>query len=94
MLMYKHRHPLSSRFDAIDLDPYGSASTFLDGAVQAIADSGVLMVTCTDMGVLCGNHSEACYGKYGGMSLKAKFCHEMVNFALLRFALICTVLTK
>ena len=92
--MYKHRHPLSSRFDAIDLDPYGSASTFLDGAVQAIADSGVLMVTCTDMGVLCGNHSEACYGKYGGMSLKAKFCHEMVNFALLRFALICTVLTK
>ena len=77
--MYKHRHPPSSRFDAIDLDPYGSASTFLDSAVQAVSDGGILLITCTDMGVLCGNHSEACFGKYGSMSLKAKFCHEMVN---------------
>lgn len=79
LLMYKHRHPPSSRFDAIDLDPYGSASTFLDSAVQAVSDGGILLITCTDMGVLCGNHSEACFGKYGSMSLKAKFCHEMVN---------------
>lgn len=79
LLMYKHRHPPSSRFDAIDLDPYGSASTFLDSAVQAVSDGGILLVTCTDMGVLCGNHSEACFGKYGSMSLKAKFCHEMVS---------------
>ena len=77
--MYKHRHPPSSRFDAIDLDPYGSASTFLDSAVQAVSDGGILLITCTDMGVLCGNHSEACFGKYGSMSLKAKFCHEMVS---------------
>ena len=80
--MYKHRHPPSSRFDAIDLDPYGSASTFLDSAVQAVSDGGILLVTCTDMGVLCGNHSEACFGKYGSMSLKAKFCHEMVSVGL------------
>lgn len=79
LLMYQHRHPPSSRFDAIDLDPYGSAATFLDSAVQAVADGGILLVTCTDMGVLCGNHSEACFGKYGSMSLKAKFCHEMVS---------------
>lgn len=77
--MYKRRHPPSSRFDAIDLDPYGSASTFLDSAVQAVSDGGILLITCTNMGVLCGNHSEACFGKYGSMSLKAKFCHEMVN---------------
>ena len=79
LLMYKHRHPPPSRFDAIDLDPYGSASTFLDSAVQAVSDGGILLITCTDMGVLCGNHSEACFGKYGSMSLKAKFCHEMVS---------------
>lgn len=83
LLMYKHRHPPSSRFDAIDLDPYGSASIFLDSAVQAVADGGILLVTCTDMGVLCGNHSEACFGKYGSMSLKAKFCHEMALRVLL-----------
>jgi len=38
------------------------------------------------MGVLCGNHSEACFGKYGSMSLKAKFCHEMA-LRLLLFSL-------
>ena len=76
--MYKCRFPASSRFNVIDIDPYGSASPFLDAAVQSVSDGGFLLVTCTDMGVLCGNHSEACFGKYGGMSLKAKFCHEMV----------------
>lgn len=83
LLMYKHRHPPSKHFDAIDLDPYGSASVFLDSAVQAVSDGGILLVTCTDMGVLCGNHSEACFGKYGSTSLKAKFCHEMALRILL-----------
>ena len=36
-------------YDVIDLDPYGSAAPFLDAAVQAIADGGLLSVTCTDM---------------------------------------------
>lgn len=88
LLMYKHRHPPSRHFDAIDLDPYGSASVFLDSTVQAVSDGGILLVTCTDMGVLCGNHSEACFGKYGGTSLKAKFCHEMA-IRLLLFSMEC-----
>ncbi|EDO48806.1 predicted protein [Nematostella vectensis] len=83
LLMYQYRYPASRRFTFIDLDPYGTAAPFLDGAVQAVADGGVLLVTCTDMGVLCGNHNDACYGKYGGMSLKAKFCHEMALRLLL-----------
>jgi len=44
--------------DVVDLDPYGGAYEFLDGAVQLVADGGLLMVTCTDAAVLCGNHSE------------------------------------
>jgi tRNA (guanine26-N2/guanine27-N2)-dimethyltransferase len=36
-----------NRFDVIDIDPFGSASEFLDSAVQAIADGGLLCVTCT-----------------------------------------------
>ena len=78
LVMYQRRHPVQSRFDVIDLDPYGSPAEFLDGAVQSVSDGGMLAVTCTDMAVLCGNHSEACYAKYGSMSLKGKFCHEMV----------------
>jgi len=31
-----------SRFTVVDLDPYGSAAGFLDGAVQAVDDGGAL----------------------------------------------------
>lgn len=40
MLMYDHREPYK-RFDVIDLDPYGSPSTFLDATVQSVKDGGV-----------------------------------------------------
>ncbi|GAB6032633.1 tRNA methyltransferase 1 [Chamberlinius hualienensis] len=76
MLMYKHRNP-NNRFHVVDLDPYGSPSIFLDAAVQSVCDGGILLVTCTDMAVLCGNGSETCFSKYGAMSLKSKSCHEM-----------------
>lgn len=38
MVMYQNRNPAYNRFDVIDLDPYGSCSIFLDGAVQSIRD--------------------------------------------------------
>lgn len=76
MLMYENREP-NKRFHAIDLDPYGSPHTFLDGAVQSVADGGILLVTCTDMAVLCGNSPETCYTKYGALSIKSKACHEI-----------------
>lgn len=43
MLMYQNR-AIGSRFDVIDLDPYGSAAPFLDAAVQAVSDGGLLAV--------------------------------------------------
>eukprot|EP00466_Bigelowiella_natans_P013489 jgi/Bigna1/88844/estExt_fgenesh1_pg.C_390054 len=51
-------------FDVIDLDPYGSAAEFLDGAVQAVRDGGLLCVTCTDKAVLCGKNSENSANRY------------------------------
>jgi tRNA (guanine26-N2/guanine27-N2)-dimethyltransferase len=45
-LMNRHRATVD-RFDVIDIDPFGSASKFLDSSVQAIADGGLLCVTCT-----------------------------------------------
>ena len=85
MLLYQHRFPLSKRFQVVDLDPYGSPCQFLDGALQAIDDGGLLCVTCTDMGALCGNHGEAAYAKYGGLPFRAKYCHEMA----IRIVLAC-----
>lgn len=75
-LMYQRR---KDAFHAIDLDPYGCPSIFLDGAVRCIANGGLLMVTATDMAVLAGNSPETCYVKYGAVSLKSKSCHEFVR---------------
>ncbi|KAG0080341.1 RNA methyltransferase tRNA(m5U54)methyltransferase [Linnemannia elongata] len=76
-VLYQHRDPLK-RYNVIDLDPYGTASPFIDGAVQAVSDGGLLCVTCTDLAVLAGtNYTETCYAKYGGHPVKAEFCHEV-----------------
>eukprot|EP01133_Synstelium_polycarpum_P008675 gene8675-10187_t len=76
MVMYAHRD-IGKQFDIIDIDPYGSPSIFIDGAVQSIAEGGLLCVTATDSAVLCGNHPEACFHKYASVPLKGDFCHEM-----------------
>ncbi|KAM7419778.1 hypothetical protein PAMA_016731 [Pampus argenteus] len=76
MLMYEMRGK-KERYDVIDLDPYGSPTSFLDAAVQAVSEGGLLCVTCTDMAVMAGNSGETCYSKYGSVSIKAKYCHEM-----------------
>ncbi|XP_067208968.1 tRNA (guanine(26)-N(2))-dimethyltransferase [Linepithema humile] len=80
LLMYQHRR---NRFDAVDLDPYGCPSKYLDGAVQCVSNGGILLVTATDMAVLAGV-SETCYYKYGAISIKSKSCHEIALRILLQ----------
>ncbi|MGB9684554.1 MAG: tRNA (guanine(10)-N(2))-dimethyltransferase [Candidatus Bathyarchaeales archaeon] len=65
------------RFDAIDLDPFGSPTPFLDSAIRAIRDGGLLALTATDMAPLCGVHPKACIRKYGGKPLRTEYCHEL-----------------
>ncbi|CAH9109486.1 unnamed protein product [Cuscuta epithymum] len=79
--VYMLTHP--KEFDAVDLDPYGSPSVFLDAAVQSVVDGGILMCTATDMAVLCGGNGEVCYSKYGSYPLRGKYCHEMALRILL-----------
>ncbi|XP_028998416.1 tRNA (guanine(26)-N(2))-dimethyltransferase isoform X2 [Betta splendens] len=76
MLMYEKRGK-NERYDVIDLDPYGSPASFLDAAVQAVGEGGLLCITCTDMAVMAGNSGETCYSKYGSISIKSRYCHEM-----------------
>ncbi|KAG2382245.1 hypothetical protein C9374_005447 [Naegleria lovaniensis] len=64
-------------FDVVDLDPYGSAAPFIDGAVQCVdGNGGLLCITCTDMAVLCGQQPGTCFAKYGSYPQKLKACHE------------------
>jgi len=67
---------LKKKFDVVDIDPYGSASEFLDSAVQCVDDGGLLCVTCTDLTVLCGNNPEVSWAKYQSIAIKSKACHE------------------
>lgn len=76
MVMYRHRDP-RLQFDVIDLDPYGTAVPFLDGAVQAVKDGGLLCVTCTDMSVLSGGYPEKCFTQYHSMPVRGKYLHEL-----------------
>ena len=64
-------------FDVIDLDPYGTAVPFLESAIQAIGNGGILAVTFTDMAVLCSRSPHVCFYKYGSIPLPKKFCHEV-----------------
>ena len=82
MLMYNHREDLT-RYDVVDLDPYGTAAPFLDSAVQAVADGGLLCVTCTDSPVLCGTYPEKCFSLYGSVPLRSKYLHEQALRILL-----------
>nr|VZI41325.1 unnamed protein product [Spirometra erinaceieuropaei] len=66
----------ADRFNVVDIDPYGTASPFLDSAVQCLYDGGLLCVTCTDMAVLCGATPGTAYGKYGGVAIKMTAQHE------------------
>ncbi|KAI0478750.1 S-adenosyl-L-methionine-dependent methyltransferase [Xylariaceae sp. FL0804] len=69
----------SKRYDAIDLDPYGTAATFFDAAVNAVRDDGgLLCVTCTDSGVWASNgYPEKAYALYGGIPIKGNYSHEV-----------------
>ncbi|KAJ5468704.1 tRNA (guanine(26)-N(2))-dimethyltransferase [Penicillium sp. IBT 31633x] len=67
----------ASKFDVIDLDPYGTAAPFLDAAVQAAKDGGLLCVTCTDAGVWASvGYSEKAFSLYGGIPMKGSHSHE------------------
>jgi tRNA (guanine26-N2/guanine27-N2)-dimethyltransferase len=65
------------RFDAMDIDPFGSPVRFLDSALRALRDGGFIAMTATDMAPLCGVHPRACMRKYGGKPLRTEYCHEL-----------------
>jgi tRNA (guanine26-N2/guanine27-N2)-dimethyltransferase len=65
------------RFDVIDIDPFGCPVHYLDSAIRALRNAGLLILTATDMAPLCGVHPKACIRKYGGKPLRTEYCHEL-----------------
>ncbi|MDD1666094.1 MAG: tRNA (guanine(10)-N(2))-dimethyltransferase [Methanomicrobiales archaeon] len=52
----------SRRFDAVDLDPFGTPAPFVDSAARSA--KGYLFVTATDTAPLCGAHARAGARRY------------------------------
>ncbi|MES1908281.1 MAG: hypothetical protein MHM6MM_001244 [Cercozoa sp. M6MM] len=84
LAMYQTMARDAKKFDVIDLDPFGSAAPFVDAAIRTVSEGGVLLVTCTDMSVLCGNNAETALSLYGGVPLKGRdYCQEFALRLLL-----------
>ncbi|KZM21978.1 Methylamine--glutamate N-methyltransferase [Ascochyta rabiei] len=76
-IAYMYSYCDQKGYDVIDLDPYGTAAPFIDSAIQAIDDDGLLCVTCTDSAIFASHgYLEKTYSQYGGLPFKGESCHE------------------
>lgn len=70
----------NNKFNIVDLDPYGTASPFIDSAIQCIEEDGMLLVTCTDAAVLAGSgYPEKCFALYGGNNFGNSYINSETN---------------
>ena len=74
----------SKGFDYIDIDPFGSPNPFLDSAIKRLARCGILAVTATDTGCLCGTYPRTCKRKYWAIPLRNEIMHEIGLRILIR----------
>ena len=70
--------------DVIDIDPFGSPISFIEPSLNALKrNSGYLFATATDLQVLCGKYSEACFRIYNSYPTRHYLCHEVALRILL-----------
>lgn len=65
------------RFYIVDIDPFGSPAGYIHNAIMAVRGGGVLAATATDTASLSGVYPKTCLRRYGAMSSKTEFYHEV-----------------
>jgi tRNA (guanine26-N2/guanine27-N2)-dimethyltransferase len=66
------------KIDVIDIDPFGSPISFLEVSIKALKRfEGYLLITATDLQVLCGKYSDACVRIYNALPTRHFLCHEV-----------------
>lgn len=65
------------RFGIVDLDPFGTPAQYVDCALRAVTDEGLLSITATDTPVLCGIYPDVCTRRYYGRSLNVEYGNEI-----------------
>jgi tRNA (guanine26-N2/guanine27-N2)-dimethyltransferase len=71
-------------YDIVEVEPTKAAESHFDGAVQAVADGGLLCISVADMPTLRGFRPEVCYARYGSLSVTAPYDPELALRILLR----------
>ncbi|MBS7645014.1 MAG: tRNA (guanine(10)-N(2))-dimethyltransferase [Candidatus Bathyarchaeia archaeon] len=66
-----------SRFDLVDLDPFGTPVPYLDSGVRALRIGGIIAATATDLPVLYGIHPKAARRRYGVSTHPTDYGHEL-----------------
>ncbi len=74
-----------SRYDVVDLDPFGSPAPYVEAALRALNSGGLLMLTATDAPPLCGVYPRVAERRYGGRSLRTEYCHELAVRLIMGF---------
>ena len=69
----------------IDIDPFGTPAPFVESALRALADGGLLAVTATDTAVLSGLYPDVAYRKYGALALRTDYSRESMLRILMGF---------
>lgn len=70
------RYRREEKFGFVDVDPFGTPVRFLQAALTAVSDGGIVSFTATDTAVLCGVHVDVCLRRYGANPLNNHFHHE------------------
>ncbi len=65
------------RFDYVDIDPYGSPAPYMESALRACREGGMIALTATDTAPLCGVNPNSCLRKYGGWPLRTEYSKEV-----------------
>lgn len=73
------------RFEAVDVDPFGTPAPFVQGALGAAADGGIISLTATDTATLCGVFPSVAKRRYGASVTKTESAHEAAIRVLLGF---------
>ena len=74
--MQEFANTTDKRFDFIDLDPFGGITPYIFDLMKITNNGARLMVTATDVAVLCGADSKACMRLYDSKPIHNELCHE------------------
>lgn len=78
-----------SKFDYIDIDPFGSPVSFIDSAIRSIKNEGIIACSATDTATLCGVYPKVCIRRYGAVPFHSIVMKEIGLRILIGF--ICRV---